>query len=156
MSICCKSTAVRGPIGSKMMLRTFFARRSTGFAWCLKALPHHPPRPSVIHGPNPKICTRPGSGHRAVLNNPVRCCSAFAHTPTSPTSLDPRCSALGPEPEAPHNGQAIGSGQVAAQIHRIHHSNEHPVGGANIGRVRISVSAACAVLGSCCLSPPHA
>jgi hypothetical protein len=25
--------------------------------------------------------------HRIVLTNPVRCCSAFAHTPTSPTSL---------------------------------------------------------------------
>jgi hypothetical protein len=35
-----------------------------------------------------------------VLTNPVRCCSAFAHTPTSPTSLDSRCSALRPEPEA--------------------------------------------------------
>jgi hypothetical protein len=25
--------------------------------------------------------------------------------------------------EAPHNGQAIGAGQAAAPIHRIHHSN---------------------------------
>jgi hypothetical protein len=46
--------------------------------------------------------------------NPVRCYSAFAHTPTSPTSLNSRCSALGPETEAPHNGQA------AAPIHRAH------------------------------------
>jgi hypothetical protein len=48
------------------------------------------------------------AGHRAVFTNPVRCCSAFVHTfSTSPTSLDSRCSALGPEPGAPDNGQAI-------------------------------------------------
>jgi hypothetical protein len=103
----------------------------------LKALSYYPPRTSAIHGCNTKERARPGSGHRIVLTNPVRCCSAFAHTPISPTSLDSRCSALGPESEAPHNGQAIGSGQAAASIHRIHHSNEHPIGGANIGRFRI-------------------
>jgi hypothetical protein len=31
MSICCKSTAVRGFVGSKMVLRTFAARRITDF-----------------------------------------------------------------------------------------------------------------------------
>ena len=31
MPICCKSTIVRGFIGSKMMLRAFFSRRSTDF-----------------------------------------------------------------------------------------------------------------------------
>jgi hypothetical protein len=49
-----------------------------------------------------------------------------------------------------------GSGQAAALIHRIRHSNEHLVGAADIGRVRMPVSAACAVLGPCYLSPPHA
>jgi hypothetical protein len=29
---------------------------------------------SAIHGPNPKVCARPGSGHWAVLTNLVRCC----------------------------------------------------------------------------------
>jgi hypothetical protein len=93
-----------------------------------------------------------------VPNNTSRCCSAFAHTPTSSTSLDPRCSALGCEPEASHNGQAIDAGQAAAPIHRIHHSNEHPVGCANIGRVRIPVSAACTALGAYAhyLPPPDA
>jgi hypothetical protein len=91
-----------------------------------------------------------------VLTNLVRCCNAFAHTSTSPTSLDSRCSALGCEPEASHNGQAIGAGQAAAPIHRIHHSNEHSVGCANIGRVRIPVSAACTVLGAYYLSPSDA
>jgi hypothetical protein len=42
-----------------------------------------------------------------VLTNLVRCCSAFAHTPTSPTSLDSRCSAFGCALGAPFNGQAI-------------------------------------------------
>jgi hypothetical protein len=63
-----------------------------------------------------------------LLTDLVRCSSSFAHaTSNAPTILDPRCSALGPEPEAPHNDQAIGSGQAAAPIHRIHHSNAHPV-----------------------------
>jgi hypothetical protein len=122
----------------------------------LKAPPHYSPRPSPIHGCNPKVCTKPGSGHQAVLTNPVRCCNAFAHTSTSPTSLDSRCSALGCEPEAPHNGQVIGAGQAAAPIHRIHHSNGHSVGCANIGRVRIPVSAACTVLGVYYLPPSDA
>ena len=112
-----------------------------------KAPSHYSPRTSPIHGCNPKLCARPGSGPR---------CSAFAHTPTSPTSLDSRCSALGCEPEASHNGQAIGAGQAAAPIHRIHHSNEHSVGCANIDRVRIPVSAVCAVLGVYYLPPPGA
>ena len=60
----------------------------------MKAPSHYSPRPSPIHGCNPKLCARPGSGHRTVLTNLVRCCSAFAHTPTSPTSLDSRCSAI--------------------------------------------------------------
>jgi hypothetical protein len=64
-----------------------------------------------------------------LLTHLVRCCSAFAHTPTSPTSLESRCPALRPEPGASNDGQAIGSGQAAASIHRIHHSNERPVGG---------------------------
>jgi hypothetical protein len=95
---------------------------------------------SAITNPwsNPKACARPGSGHQAVLTNPVRCCNAFAHTPTSPTSLDSRCSAIGPESEAPDNGQATDAGQAAASIHRMHHENERPVGGAKIGRVRIT------------------
>jgi hypothetical protein len=103
---------------------------------------------------------RPGSGHRAVLTNPVRCCSAFAHTSTSPTSLDSRCSAaVGPEPEAPDNGQAIettdaDAGQAAAPIHRTHHSNERPVGGAKIGHAEEPVSAAGTVLSPCYLLPP--
>jgi hypothetical protein len=82
--------------------------------------------------------------------------SAFAHTPTSPTSSDSRCSALGCGPEAPHNGRAIGAGLAAAPIHRIHHSNEHPVSCANIGRVRIPVSAACTALGAYYLPPSGA
>jgi hypothetical protein len=77
-----------------------------------------------------------------VLTNLVRCCSAFAHTPTSPTSLDSRCSAIGSEPEAPDNGQAIDAGQAAAPIRRMHHSNERPVGGAKIGHAEEPVSAA--------------
>jgi hypothetical protein len=94
-------------------------------------------------GCNPKLCARPGSGHRAVLPNLVRCCSAFAHTPTSPTSLDSRCSAIGPEPEAPDNGQAIDAGQAAAPIHRMHHSNEHPIGGAKIWHTEEPVCISC-------------
>jgi hypothetical protein len=105
---------------------------------------------------NPKACARPGSGHQAVLTNPVRCCNAFAHTSTSPTSLDSRCSSIGPEPEAPDNGQAIDAGQAAASIHRMHHANEHHVGSAKIGRVRIPVSAAGTVLSLDYLFPPHA
>jgi hypothetical protein len=57
--------------------------------------------------------------------------------------LDSRCSAIGPaEPEAPDNGQAIDAGQAAASIHRMHHSNERPVGGAKIGHAEEPVSAA--------------
>jgi hypothetical protein len=79
-----------------------------------------------------------------VLTDLVRCCSAFAHTTsTSPPSLDSRCSATGPEPEAPDNGQAIDAGQAAASIHRMHHSNERPVGCAKIGHAEEPVSAAC-------------
>ena len=98
----------------------------------------------------------PGIGHRAVLTNSVRCCNAFAHTSTSPTSLDSRCSAIGPEPEAPDNGQAIDAGQAAASIHRMHHSNERPVGGANTGHAEEPVSAAGTTLSPYYLLPPHA
>ena len=91
--------------------------------------------------------------HRVVLTNPVRCCSAFAHTPTSPTSLVSRCSAIGPEPEAPDNGQAIDAGQAAASIHRMHHSNERPVGVAKTGHAEGPVSAACTALGVYYLPP---
>jgi hypothetical protein len=73
--------------------------------------------------PIQKNARNPKRGHRIVLSNPVRCCSAFAYTSNAPTTLDPRCSALGCEPGASHNGQVIGSGQAAAPIHRIHHSN---------------------------------
>jgi hypothetical protein len=63
--------------------------------------------------------------------------------PTHPKLwIHPRCSALGCEPEAPHNGQAIGSGQAAAPIHRIHHLNGHPVGGTKIRHAEEPVSAA--------------
>jgi hypothetical protein len=108
-----------------------------------KAPPHYSPRPSPIHGCNPKLCARPGSGHRAVLTNPVRCCRrAFAHTPTSPTSLDSRCSALRCEPRAPDNGQTIDTGRHAAVFHRSHHSNGHPVGGTKIRHAEEPISAA--------------
>jgi hypothetical protein len=80
--------------------------------------PHYPPRPSAIHGPNPKLCARPGTWYRLVLTDLVRCCSAFAYTSYAPTTLDPRCSALGCEPEAPHSGQAIDSDRHAAVFHR--------------------------------------
>jgi hypothetical protein len=89
-------------------------------------------------------------------NRLVRCFSAFAHTPTSPTSLDSRCSAIGPEPESPDNGQAIDAGQAAASIHRMHHSNERPVGGAKIGHAEGPASAAGTVLSPCYILPPHA
>jgi hypothetical protein len=91
-----------------------------------------------------------------VLTNLVRCCLTFAHTPISPPSLDSRCSAFGCALEAPFNGQSIDAGQAAAPIHRIHHSNEHSVGCANIGRVRIPVSATCTVLGVYYLPQPGA
>jgi hypothetical protein len=91
-----------------------------------------------------------------VLTNPVRCCNAFSHTSTSPSSLDSRCSAIGPEPEAPDNGQAIDAGQAAASIHRMRHSNERPVGVAKIGHAEEPVSAACTALGVCYLPPPGA
>jgi hypothetical protein len=45
-------------------------------------------------------------------------------------------------PEAPDNGQAIDAGQAAASIHRMHHSNERPVGGAKIWHAEVPVSAA--------------
>jgi hypothetical protein len=93
--------------------------------------------------------------HRMVSTNPAHCCSAFAHTPTPPTSLDSRCSAPGPEPEAPHNGQAIGSGQAAAPIHRIPHPNERPVGGAKIGHAEEPASAAGTALSAYYLLPPY-
>jgi hypothetical protein len=72
------------------------------------------------------------------------------------TSLDSRRSAIGPEPEAPDNGQAIDAGQAAASIYRMHHANERPVGGTKIGRVRIPVSADGTVLSLDYLLPPHA
>ena len=122
----------------------------------MKAPPHYSPRPSPIHGCNPKVCAKPGSGHQAVLTNLVRCCNAFAHTSTSPSSLDSRCSAIGPEPEAPDNGQAIDAGQAAASIHRMHHSNERPVGVAKIGHAEEPVSAACTALVVCYLPPSDA
>ena len=31
------------------------------------------------HECNPKVCAKPGFGHRVVLTNLVRCCTAFAH-----------------------------------------------------------------------------
>ena len=95
----------------------------------MKAHSHYPPRQSVIHGPNPKLCAGPGKGHRVVPSSPSRCCSAFVHTPTSAISLDSRCSALGPEPVALHNGQAIDSGRHAAAFHRSHHYSLSVVGG---------------------------
>jgi hypothetical protein len=64
--------------------------------------------------------------------------------------------APGPEPEAPHNAKAIGSGQAAAPIHRIHQSNERPVGGAKIGHAEEPVSAAGNALNPYYLLPPHA
>ena len=82
----------------------------------------------------------------SAYTNPIRCCNAFAHTSTSPSSLDSRCSAIGPEPEAPDNGQAIDAGQAAASIHRMHHSNERPVGVAKIGHAEEPISAACTAL----------
>jgi hypothetical protein len=99
---------------------------------------------------------RPGSGHQAVLSNLVRCCSAFAHTSTAPSSLDSRCSALGPEPKASHNGQVIGSGQAAAPIHRMHHSNKHPVGSTKIRHAEEPAPAAGTALRAYYLLPPHA
>jgi hypothetical protein len=65
---------------------------------------------------------------------------------------------IGPEPEAPDNGQAIDAGQAAASIHRMHHSNERPVGGAKIGHAEEPVSAAGRhpALSSYYLLPPHA
>jgi hypothetical protein len=129
----------------------------------LKAPPHYSPRPSPIHGCNPKVCAGPGPGHRAVLTNPVRCCSAFANNSTSPTSLDSRCSATSAQPlglrqpEAPDNGQAIDAGQAAASIHRMHHSNERPVGVAKTVRhAEEPVSAAGTALSPYYLLPPHA
>ena len=97
--------------------------------------------------------------HRIVLiTNPVRCCSAFAHTPISPSSLDSRCSAFGCALGAPFNGQSIDTGQAAASIHRMHmhHSNERPVGVAKTGHAEEPVSAACTALSPCYLPPSDA
>jgi hypothetical protein len=75
MPICCKSTTVRGFIGSKMILRALPSLLAGAPILMLdnQAPPHYSPRPSAIHGCNPKVCAGPGSGHRAVLTNPVRC-----------------------------------------------------------------------------------
>jgi hypothetical protein len=99
----------------------------------------------------------PGIG-QFLLTQSAACCSAFAHTFTSPTSLDSRCSATGPEQGAPDNGQAVDAGQAAARIHRMHHSNENerPVGGAKIGHAEEPASAAGAALSPYYLLPPHA
>jgi hypothetical protein len=122
----------------------------------LKAPPHYPPRPSAIHGLNPKECAKPGTWHRIVPTNPVRCCSAFAHTSNAPTTLDPRCSAFGCALGAPFNGQAIDTGRHAAVFHRNHHLNEHPVGGTKIRHAEEPVSAAGTALRSYYLWPSHA
>jgi hypothetical protein len=89
-----------------MVLCTSFARRSTGYNACLKVLPRYLPQPSAIHGSNSKGCAIPGSWHRVVLTNLVRCCSAFAYTSTTPTSLDSSCLALGRKLGASHNGHS--------------------------------------------------
>jgi hypothetical protein len=91
-----------------------------------------------------------------LLTNLVRCCSAFAHTPIPPPSLDSRCSAFGCALGAPFNGQSTDTGQAAASIHRMHHSNERPVGVAKIGHAEEPVSAACTALGVCYLPPSGA
>jgi hypothetical protein len=65
--------------------------------------------------------------------------------------LDSRCSAIGPEPEAPDNGQAIDAGQAAASIHRMHHSNERPVGVAKTGHAEGPASAAGTVPSVCAI-----
>ena len=122
----------------------------------MKAPSHYPPRTSAIHGPNPNECAKPGTWHRIVLSDLVRCCSAFAHTSNAPTTLDPRCSALGCEPEASHNGQAIDAGRHAAVFHRSHHSNGHPVGGTKIRHAEVPVSAAGTALRSDYLWPSQA
>jgi hypothetical protein len=53
-------------------------------------------------------------------------------------------------------GQSIDTGQAAASIHRMHHSNERRVGGSKIGHAEEHVSAACTVLSPCYLLPPDA
>ena len=45
---------------------------------------------------------------------------------------------------------------LRAPIHRMHHSNERPVGGAKIGHAEEPVSAAGTALSPCYLLPPHA
>jgi hypothetical protein len=100
---------------------------------------------------NPKLGTM-----QCLLTQSVRCCNAFAHAPTSPPSLDSRCSAIGPEPEAPDNGQAIDAGQAAASIHRMHHPNERPVGVAKTGNAEGPIPAACTALGVHYLPPSGA
>jgi hypothetical protein len=117
---------------------------------------YYSPRTSAIHGPNPKEGTEPETWHRIVLTNPVRCCSAFAYTPISPPSLDSRCSAFGCALGAPFNGQSVDTGQAAASIHRMHHSNERCVGGSKIGHAEEHVSAACTALSPCYLLPSDA
>jgi hypothetical protein len=125
-----------------------------------QAPPHYSPRPSPVHGCNPKLCRRPaGSGHRAVLTNPVRCWpspSRILQSPISPSSLDSRCSAFGCALGAPFNGQSIHSGRQAAVFHRSHHSNEHPVGETKIRHAEGPASAAGTALSLCYLLPPHA
>jgi hypothetical protein len=48
------------------------------------------------------------------------------------------------------------AGQAAASIHRMHHSNERPVGGSKAGYAEEPVSAADTVLSLYYLLPPHA
>jgi hypothetical protein len=71
-------TTTRGPTGPKIMPRAFFSRRSTDHgAWNLKAPPHYSLLwPSVIHGPNPKLCAISGSWHRVLE------CSAYQPSPS--------------------------------------------------------------------------
>jgi hypothetical protein len=47
------------------------------------------------------------------------------------------------------------AGQAAASIHRMHHSNERPVGGAKIWHAEGPVSAAGTALSPNYLLPPH-
>jgi hypothetical protein len=136
------------------MPRAFFAHRSTHFG----ALKHnHITRYAHQQSMDPiqKNARSPERGIEWCYTDLVHCCSE-AHTSNAPTTLDPRCSALGCEPGASYNGQAIGSGQAAAPIHRIHGSNEHPVGGTKIRHAEEPVSAAGTALRSYYQLPPHA
>jgi hypothetical protein len=74
----------------------------------------------------------PGTG-QCFLTQSAAAAPSHILPPRAPPSLDSRCSAVGPEPEAPDNGQAIDAGQAAVRIHHTHHSNERPVGGAKTG-----------------------